>query len=464
MVVTSCNRHDLLQRMQESFYRVTDIEPQQVIIVEDGDTPRPAWLSGDIWKSRNVLWLNNNCRMGQIYSIDRAYSRVETEYIFHCEDDWEFQLRDNWMCESKAILDANPKIIQVSLRNDTEWQQLLINEPAYPFKIVMPYWYGCWGGISFNPGLRRTSDYRRLGSYGRHVGYGTSGFGHEEQLSKKLLDEGWRIADLNRPIVVHTGGNRSRAVEALPPMPKLLIAIPACHKFEYGRCESEYSPDYAANKPWNRASLEPKIHVLRKNDRVNAIRDTWAKDIEPFKNRVTLRFVYGEPHNRAALPDEIFLEGIPDDYESLPLKTVAIAKHTVENGYDFVFKCYDNTAVYMDRLVRELIENRFDYAGWCNAKACMAGPGYFLSKRACKILATQGSNPGRGTEDVWISKIMDHNNVKSLMLGGHKPRFASNCFVGDKLDPSKLSADIVTMHAVQPDEMRLWHEYVWSKK
>lgn len=104
MVVTSCNRHDLLRQTLESFYQVTDVEPQQVIIIEDSDTPRPEWLSGDIWRGRNIMWLSNECRMGQIYSIDRAYSHVKTDYIFHCEDDWDFQLRDRWMRESKEIL------------------------------------------------------------------------------------------------------------------------------------------------------------------------------------------------------------------------------------------------------------------------------------------------------------------------------------------------------------------------
>jgi hypothetical protein len=30
----------------------------------------------------------NKKRMGQLFSIDKAYSVVDTEYIFHCEDDW----------------------------------------------------------------------------------------------------------------------------------------------------------------------------------------------------------------------------------------------------------------------------------------------------------------------------------------------------------------------------------------
>ena len=36
--------------------------------------------------------LVNKKRMGQLFSIDKAYSLVTTEYIFHCEDDWVLAL------------------------------------------------------------------------------------------------------------------------------------------------------------------------------------------------------------------------------------------------------------------------------------------------------------------------------------------------------------------------------------
>ena len=43
--------------------------------------------------SDNCLTMSDNCfcfskRMGQLFSIDKAYSIVKSEYIFHCEDDW----------------------------------------------------------------------------------------------------------------------------------------------------------------------------------------------------------------------------------------------------------------------------------------------------------------------------------------------------------------------------------------
>jgi hypothetical protein len=463
MVVTSCDRHDLLKKTLESFYQTTDVEPQVLIVIEDSNAPMPDFLKDFVWRQRNLIWLTNETRCGQIYSIDRAYAEVKTDYIFHCEDDWEFVLRDNWMRESKEILDKYPTILQVSLRGDTGWHQL-INWPPYPFKIAMPGWHGHWGGISFNPGLRRTADYKKIGSYGRHVAYGTHGLGHEVQLSRKLLDEGYRIADLNRTIVVHTGGSRSRAIEPLPLMPKLLIAIPACHKFEYGRWESEQSPHYDPATAWEGRPYGTDIHISGKNDRIDAVRETWAKDIEPFKEHITLKFFYGEPHHRQPLSDEVFLQGVGDDYAALPLKTIAIAKYVVENGYDFVFKGDDDTAVYIDKLVRELIENRFDYAGYCNGNVCSGGPGYFLSRRACAILAAQGGSPDHWAEDVWTSKVLGHNRITPYILGGHRPGFVAHWFFGDTFDPSKLADDIVTMHAVQPEVMRAWHEYTWGKK
>jgi hypothetical protein len=41
-------------------------------------------------KKDDVLIIINPRNLGQINSIDRGYSNVDTKYIFHLEDDWEF--------------------------------------------------------------------------------------------------------------------------------------------------------------------------------------------------------------------------------------------------------------------------------------------------------------------------------------------------------------------------------------
>lgn len=217
MAVTSCDRHDLLYDTLNSFIEVHcgGMRPDRCIVVEDSTVPMPSWFQTNIRHYSAhlgyITWLNNGSRQGQANSIDRAYSLVATDYVFHLEDDWHFN-ECGFMRESMEILERYPDIIQVSLRGETGWHQL-IESPRYPFKIALPYWGTDWGGLSWNPGLRRLCDYQRIGGYGCHAVCGTRGLVHEALLSRKYLDMGYRIADLGRPIVSHTGGARSRASE-----------------------------------------------------------------------------------------------------------------------------------------------------------------------------------------------------------------------------------------------------------
>ena len=41
-------------------------------------------------KYPTYTWLILGKQKKQVPAIDQAYSLVETEWVFHCEDDWEF--------------------------------------------------------------------------------------------------------------------------------------------------------------------------------------------------------------------------------------------------------------------------------------------------------------------------------------------------------------------------------------
>src|SRR5262249_43460816 len=116
-----------------------------------------------------VSWLDNKTRLGQIAAIDRAYALVDTPYIFHCEEDWEFY-ETGFIEASMTILEANRNVITVWLRahDDTNGHPLDENflgiaktscghEVKYK-KIALDY-EGCWHGFTFNPGLRRLKDF-----------------------------------------------------------------------------------------------------------------------------------------------------------------------------------------------------------------------------------------------------------------------------------------------------------------
>ena len=210
-VVTSCNRHHLLERTLDSFLANNTYPLEQIIVVEDGD--QISYELQDKYKSQRILWLSTGRRVGQIAAIDYAYSRVKTPYIFHFEDDWEFY-RQGFIERSIQVLRRHRKCLQVWIRslkdtsghpseprtrrvNDVRWQKLTLD------------YEGIWHGFSFNPGLRRLADYVAIGGYGNCAQFDFRRPNKAEAAIGRLYkDWGYFAAILSEPIegyVKHVG-------------------------------------------------------------------------------------------------------------------------------------------------------------------------------------------------------------------------------------------------------------------
>lgn len=161
VVVTSCNRHDLLARTLASFRSFeTEGRVARILVAEDGDAD-----ASQVCQSFGAEHFRTGERVGQIKLIDRAYAMVDTPYIFHLEDDWEFY-RSGFMEKSRAFLELDPKILLVQLRawNDTGGHPVSHAAPDHSFGVMATGYCNCWHGFTFNPGLRRLSDYHLLGA------------------------------------------------------------------------------------------------------------------------------------------------------------------------------------------------------------------------------------------------------------------------------------------------------------
>lgn len=280
------------------------------------------------------------------------------------------------------------------------------------------------------------------------------GLGHEKDLSKKMLDQGYRIADLNRVIVTHTGGTRSTmAGQADLPLAKVLIAIPVCHKFSYGKWEGDHANEGVAKD----------YHFSGNNDRVQAVRDTWLKDTKVFGN-VTVRFFYGRPTPDGFVPqdDEVILS-CPDDYASLPAKTIEICKYAQKNNYDLLFKCDDDTGIYVDRILQESMTGLWDYAGYLNGRVCTGGTGYWLTKRAINVIADHATSNYHWAEDVTVSHFLFQHNIQGVHLEGHRTGRADHWFWKGGFDSSVDMSDVSAFHAVRPSDMRAWYKHSIEK-
>ena len=202
LVVTSCGRPDLLERTLESFFALNEYPLAGTIIIEDGPANPPVFPVPDL------TYLANGVRIGQVNSIDRAYSLVQTPYVLHWEDDWE-TYRGGFIEPSLEILERYSDILQVWIRahDDTEGHPI-VQLPQFNVPTISTDDEG-WDGFKWAPGLRRMSDYRRIGGYSQFKH--RNSFGSELAISNAYHALGYHAAILPDPAgyVRHTGDDRS---------------------------------------------------------------------------------------------------------------------------------------------------------------------------------------------------------------------------------------------------------------
>jgi hypothetical protein len=220
VVLTSCGRPDLLARTLDSFLQFNTCPVRDFIVMEDGVAP--ASLSSDErYQSRGVRFLATGRRMGQMAAIDMAYGYVRTEYIFHCEDDWEFYA-PGFMERSLTVLRRSPEVLQVWLRALDDTNNLPIMDHVFladtvPYRFIRPGYHseewGTWHGFSLNPGLRRLREYQLIGSFCSQNPQGTKkAWEVERDLSELYLKHGFLAAILadadGKGYVRHIGWGR----------------------------------------------------------------------------------------------------------------------------------------------------------------------------------------------------------------------------------------------------------------
>jgi len=203
-VITSCDRFDLLEQCLASFLRYNTADISRYLIIEDSGKSGVRSVVEQFNIPVDVIV--NQPPLGQIASIDRAYQTIDTPYIFHCEDDWRF-FRSVFMEESLVLLKHDPSISTVLCRRpgQLETHDRIFSAPLRIYKGIEyrkpkvwsePHWLG----YSFNPGLRRLSDYKRIGSFAK--------WGHEMHASIFFKKHGMTVSQLETPACETSGAER----------------------------------------------------------------------------------------------------------------------------------------------------------------------------------------------------------------------------------------------------------------
>lgn len=167
----------------------------------------------------------------------------------------------------------------------------------------------------------------------------------------------------------------------------------------------------------------------RENGNQQAQRETCFAD-----PRIPYRFILGK-WNLAPDDDELIFD-VPDDYESLPLKTREGHRWARENGYDFIFQAFVDTYCSTKRLLASGFE-KFDYVGHFRGEEVAAfapvNPGCYASGGSGYWLCPEGSDflikedPDHWAEDLWVGRVMGRHGIpgtqdyRYFSAGGHTP-------------------------------------------
>ena len=173
VVITSCNRADLLKVTLDSFIKYNTYPIKKFVIIEDSGKKNINDFCLTDYKNETFQLIYNEKNIGQVESIDKAYYFVDTKWIFHCEEDWVFT-KKGFIEESLKIFKLEEdKLFTVWLRpyNNTSGHPIVKSDDkdynfmdrnySYIYKKIKH----TWCGFTFNPGLRRTKDALLLHPY-----------------------------------------------------------------------------------------------------------------------------------------------------------------------------------------------------------------------------------------------------------------------------------------------------------
>lgn len=207
------------------------------------------------------------------------------------------------------------------------------------------------------------------------------------------------------------------------------------------------------------------------NGNNQAMRDTWLKDAIALS--VPYKFFFGAGQGEPELEDSVVLRDVPDDYGHLTYKTQASLRWAAARDFDFVFRCFADTYVRVDRLMASGFE-QYDYMGDFRSEEggltqsepriqrptlqqaqnyASGGPGYFLSRRAyslllgAPILGLWRDDLMPYVEDMWVGNILGRHLEIPLKYFDDTHRFVNK---GSSFWPTQKN-DVIASHLSCPD-------------
>lgn len=164
ITLTHYNRLDLLERTISSFLETNSLAFDEFLIYDDSGNPDITNILKTRYKDFTILGEEKS--IGQRRALDMLFNVSKNEYIFHLEDDWFFDSNNQYMENSLKLLTNHPDVHQIWVRHSHDTPQKTVgdvqNFEGIEYYQLDPNFRNEWNGFSWNPGLRRKSDYLKF--------------------------------------------------------------------------------------------------------------------------------------------------------------------------------------------------------------------------------------------------------------------------------------------------------------
>lgn len=206
VIITSCNRPDLLDKTIGSFMEFNTYPVIDYLLHNDGDD-RPIFKVKQ--KYPFIKYFCSKNRIGYSRSLDLLLAKVTTPWVFTLEDDWLFYKNPGFIEKSIDILDCNDDIHQVWIRDAAdhnhplgETREVYAGLQPHAVQDVLPGYRKVWNGFSLNPGLRYVADWQKF------FPNGLAEYGDEAILAERTKEFDYKAVSLVESSIKHLGWNR----------------------------------------------------------------------------------------------------------------------------------------------------------------------------------------------------------------------------------------------------------------
>lgn len=225
LTITTFDRRFLFQKTMDSFLDTC----QDLDLIN-------RWLIGDDGSSRqDIVWMQKkypfltiykNPNIGQASNLNHLFSKVETEWFFHMEDDWLFLKKDNYIRKLFDIVLEDLSIKNATLRfwkgEDIRTTITGIKYFVHSYKPISKFRNGLlpkeqqkqrqesncnWYGYTLNPSLQHKPTIDLLGLYNESFNFRQRIW--DKPIAKKYLKMGLKTANILDNYIEHIGEGNS---------------------------------------------------------------------------------------------------------------------------------------------------------------------------------------------------------------------------------------------------------------